>query len=82
MGLAALTRKGWRTNPKEQGRWNLFASIFGIVVGTIANLMMGENVLNTTYFVVMGIFLLWGIVSFLMGLWLGHIQDKSSKDNK
>ena len=75
MGLSALTRKGWQTNPKKQGRWNLYASIFGIVVGTIVNLMMGEEVLNTTYFIIMGLFLLWGIISFFMGLWLGHIQD-------
>lgn len=75
MGLSALTRKGWQTNPRRQGRWNLYISILGIVVGTIANLLMGENVLNTTYFVVMGFVLLWGIISFLIGLWLGHMRD-------
>lgn len=77
MGLSALTRKGWQTNPREQGRWNLYSSILGIVVGTIINLLMGESILDTTYFVVMGLFLLWGIVSFFMGLWLGYLQDKT-----
>ena len=76
MGLSALTRKGWQTNPREQGRWNLYASIFGIVVGTIANLMVGEEVLNATTLLLWdlyyyGIFPLVGNYKFPHGIVVG-----------
>ena len=77
MGLAALTRKGWQTDPRRQGKRNFFIAILAIVLGTITLWFIDrESILSFEHFLAMSIFLIWGIFSLLMGLWLGHIQDK------
>lgn len=73
MGLSALTRRGWKENPRKQGRWNVYVSIFAIIFGTIVNLLLGEDVediLSWRYLGIMGLFLLWGLFSLLMGILL------------
>ena len=83
MGLAALTRKGWMTNPRKQGRWNFFASIFAIVFGTLYIWIFELDccrsfrwMLSIQFIGIMSIFLLWGVISLVGGMLLGGSTGK------
>lgn len=73
MGLAALTRKGWKENPKQQGKINLFVAFLAVIVGdAISYFVYGEM----SPIEVNMIFLAWGIISYFLGLFLGHLRKK------
>lgn len=83
MGLAALTRKGWQTDPRRQGKRNFFIAIFVIVLGTIILWFIDrESIFCFEHFIAMSIIFLWGIFGLLTGICFGHIQDKVDKDKK
>lgn len=86
MGLAAITRKGWMTNPRKQGKQNFVVSIVSVVVGTlfiwIFELDCSSDISELfciQYLGIMSIFLLWGVVSLLGGELLYRINKKTPK---
>lgn len=75
MGLAALTRRGWQKNPKAQGKWNFYASIFGIIVGNAINYFLErEFISGWADLLILG----WGIFSYLLGIFLESCNRKHS----
>lgn len=80
MGLSAITRKGWQTNPRKQGRDNFIASLVGIVVGTAILFFVEEDFFDTTYLISVLVVLLWGVFCLLLGRWLGKMQDDANID--
>lgn len=83
MGLGAVNRKGWQTNPRKQGRWNFYTSIIAVVFGTLLMLIIeGVEGISYSYLIGISIFLLWGVVSLFLGVLIGRLQDKANKQNK
>lgn len=77
MGLAALTRRGWQKNPKAQGKWNFYASIFGIIVGNAINYFLErEFIPGWADLLILG----WGVFSYLGGLILAHLNKKITEN--
>lgn len=73
MGLAALTRKGWKKNPREQGKFNLCAAILGLIVGNIISYFVSGDILS----VEMNLFILgWGVISYFAGICLEYSRGK------
>lgn len=73
MGLGALTRKGWKNNPREQGKFNLCAAIFGLIVGNIISYFDSGDILP----VEMNLFILgWGVISYFVGICLGYSRGE------
>lgn len=73
MGLSALTRKGWKDNPKRQGIINLSVAILALIIGNAIEYFVYGNIMS------MGInlFLLgWGIISYFTGLVLAYTSKK------
>lgn len=81
MGLSALTRNGWKKNPFKQGIWNLKVSVIcSLGVPLIGYIFGIEDMANAI--VVAPIFLLQGIVSFVIGIILDRLNQKAIKEDE
>ena len=80
MGLSALTRKGWKENPRKQGTWNLIASIVAcILIPCIGYVFRIEDMASAI--IITPIFLLWGVCSFIGGIILDKINKKAQEND-
>lgn len=75
MGLAAITRKGWKENPRRQGRWNLIASILVCVFSLLVLFLVDGDWLDALY--ILPLFLLWGVFSYVRGIVLDKMNRKA-----
>ncbi|MCQ2075462.1 MAG: hypothetical protein MJZ20_00280 [Bacteroidaceae bacterium] len=79
MGLSAITRNGWKKNPLKQGLWNLKVSVIcSLSIPLIGYMLNIEEMANAI--IVAPIFLLWGIVSFVVGITLDRLNRKAIKE--
>lgn len=79
MGIAAITRKGWKKDPLIQGLWNLKVSVIcSLGVPLIGYILGIEDMTNAI--IVAPIFLLWGLVSFVGGFILDRLNRKAIKE--
>ena len=80
MGLGALTRKGWEQDPRKQGKSNLYAAIFGIIVGIPIIFLIDKDV-DLSVLLIIPVYLGWGVFSYFMGIFLDK-QRKKSKEHE
>lgn len=76
MGLSALTMRGWKNNPRGEGRSHLVIAIIFIILISTYDLIWGEwNDSATVFCIVIAI---WGVFGFCMGE-LSYWLNKKNK---
>lgn len=74
MGLSALTLRGWKKDPRGEGRAHLVIAVVVIVLYTLYNLIWGSfDLFYTISSIVLAI---WGVVGFIGGEILHKINQK------
>lgn len=73
MGLGELTRKGWKKDPRKQGKDNLSAAIFSLIVGnTICYFAYGEIIPIGVDLLILA----WGIIGYFLGLYFDRQRKR------
>lgn len=75
MGLSALTMRGWRENPRREGRSHLIIAIIVIASMFLYNIIWGEWSSATKCFCV--VIAIWGVFGFMIGELLNWIKEKT-----
>ena len=75
MGMSALTVRGWKKNPRGEGRSHLAIAIIFITILSIYNIIWGEWSHASKFFCI--VIAIWGVFGFAMGE-LYHWLKKNS----
>ena len=80
MGLSAITRNGWKKNPRKQGTWNLKVSIGVSIIIPLIGFLIGNETMAGS--IVVAPFVLLGVASFFLGVWQDKLNKKTNEENQ
>lgn len=78
MSRPNITRRYWKTYPKEQGIASFCVAIACVLFISLVNLFLSETFFNQTYILLISAFLFWGISCLVVG-W---IMDRKKNNNR